>query len=153
MKGYVPGPRRRGFTLMEVVVVMTIMGVLIAIPAPIFARAVEQSRLDVAAANLRAIWGAERYYFLEHGRFGTLAELAANDGGLDDLVDPTLASGGTYYRYAIAVGGDGKTFTATATHPGTPGGSGSITVDEGGSLAGSIDYRGTPLTIAEESAR
>ena len=44
---------RRGFTLMEVVIVLTIMGILIALPAPMFLRAIEQSKLDAAAANLR----------------------------------------------------------------------------------------------------
>lgn len=132
--------------------VMTIMGVLIAIPAPMFGRAVEQSRLDFAAANLRAIWGAERYFFLEHGRFGTLAELGSDADGLDPLVDPSLAAGGSYYRYTIDVAGDGRGFVATAAHPGTPSCSGSIAMDETGALAGLITYGDRPLSLGEESA-
>lgn len=148
-----PKTPRRGFTLMEVIVVMTIMGVLIALPAPLFARAIEQSRLDIAAANLRAVWGAERCFYLEFGRFGTLAELNAGEGGLDDLLDPSIVSGSTFYRYTVSVGADGKTFTATATHPGSPRSSGAIAVDEAGNLAGEVLCGGTPLTLSEESAR
>jgi prepilin-type N-terminal cleavage/methylation domain-containing protein len=145
-------PRRRAYTLMEVVVVMTIMGVLISIPAPIFSRVVEQSRLDIAAANLRAIWGAQRYFYLEKRGFGTLADLAGT-GGLDSLVDPSLGANDSFYRYEIDVGVDGQTFVATATHPETPRCSGSITIDEAGTLAGDVLFNGQPLALSVEFAK
>ena len=59
---------RRGYTLLELMIVVTIMGVLIAMPAPMFGRAIEQPKLDVAASNLRSIWAAERFYYLEKGQ-------------------------------------------------------------------------------------
>ncbi len=60
-----PSPRRsRGYSLMEMMLVLTIMGVLIAMCAPTYQQAMEQARADVAAANLRAIWSAERLYWL-----------------------------------------------------------------------------------------
>src|SRR3954465_1057644 len=104
-------------TLMEVAVVMTIMGIMIAIPVPTFLQSIEQSKLDVAAGHLRSVWSAERFYHLEHGRYGTLAELAAGAGGGDDLIEPTIAAGETFYGYTIVPGGDGQSFVATAVRP------------------------------------
>ena len=47
-------------------VVLTVIAIMAAMCIPTFQRAIEQSRADVAAANLRAIWAAERLYWLEY---------------------------------------------------------------------------------------
>ena len=61
-----PLAARRGFTLTELMVVTTLIGVMAAMSVPSFQRAVQQSRVDIAVANLRAIWAAERLYWLEN---------------------------------------------------------------------------------------
>ena len=61
-----PSSLFRGFSLVEVMVVLTVIGVLIALSVPSYQRAVEQARADVAVANLRAIWSAERLFWIEH---------------------------------------------------------------------------------------
>jgi prepilin-type N-terminal cleavage/methylation domain-containing protein len=138
-----PRPRRRGgYTLLEVVVALTIMAVMISIPAPLFTRAIEQSRLDVAAANVRAVWCAERLYRLEYGTYTDLDTLAA-----EKLLDPTLASGGSsYYAYSVSAA-DGSTmvdsFVVRAIHPDSPRCSGYLTIDQDGRLACSVSYGGT----------
>jgi type IV pilus assembly protein PilE len=136
---------RRAFTLMEVMVVLTIMGIMMAIPAPRFLRAVEQSKLDVAAGHLRSIWAAQRFYRLEHGRYGSLAELAPGTGGDDVLIDPALRSGETIYAYAITLGGDSQSFIATALHPDHPRCVGSLTIDEQGTLFSGVTYNGQAM--------
>ena len=52
--------RPRGNTLIEVILTMTIIGILIATSVPSFHRLLEKSRADLSGANLRAIWSAER---------------------------------------------------------------------------------------------
>jgi type IV pilus assembly protein PilE len=141
---------RRGFTLMEVVVVLTIMGVLIAIPIPTFQRAIEQSKLDVAAGHLRSIWAAQRFYRLEHGRYGSLADLAPGTAGADNLVEPSLISGTTFYDYSIALTIDGQSFVATALHPVQTRCTGSLTIDDGGTLVSGVTYNGEPMTPSME---
>ena len=141
-------PRRRGFTLLEVVIVMTIMGVLIAIPTPIFLRAVEQSKLDIATANLRSIWSAQRLYRMENGRYGSLSELAP--GGDQNLLDPTILSASTFYGYTIVTSSDGQTFVATAQHPVTSQCNGTITIDDSGTLSCNITFSGVSMSPSLE---
>ena len=146
--GHAPNRRRRGFTLVEVVVVMTIMGIMIAIPTPMFLRAVEQSKLDVNAANLRAIWNAERLYRLEHGRFGSISDLLP--GGDENLIDPSIVSATAYYQYAISVSADGRSFTVSAQHPGSSRCYGSIAIDQDGTLTCQVYYDGAVMTPSLE---
>ena len=140
---------RRGFTLMEILVVMTIMGVMIAIPVPSFLRAVEQSKLDVAAGHLRAIWTAQRFYHLEHGRYGSLAELAPGTSG-DDLIEPALISGTTFYAYSITLADNSQAFVATALHPNQIRCHGSLTIDERGTLISEVTSNGQALSPSLE---
>jgi Tfp pilus assembly protein PilE len=137
--------------VLEVVVVMTIMGVLIAIPTPMFLKTIEQSKLDVAAANLRAIWCAQRYYFLEHQTYASdLATLVA-----ENLLDPSIAAGPTFYQYAVAAADESTfstSFVATATHPAGSSCSGSIAIDSQGNLTCDVVYaNGTTLATMTPS--
>ena len=84
---------RRGFTLTELMVVTTLIGVMAAMSIPSFQRAVEQSRADIAAANLRAIWAAERLFWLEnHAYTDKLSQQSPQPVGLMQLglLDPSL---------------------------------------------------------------
>lgn len=131
------GRFRPAFSLMEVMIVMTIMGVLIAMAAPTFQRALEQSRADVAGANLRGIWSAERIYWLENHTFSTdLSELS----GLG-LVDPAIVAANTFYSYSIS-GADANSFNATATRIGSARWVGGFTIDQSGSCSGSLGAAG-----------
>ena len=139
----------RGFSLLELVIVLTIMGVLIAVPAPMFGRAIEQPKLDVAASNARSIWAAERFYYLETGHYGTLADLAA-DTLASDLVDPTILNGTAFYSYAVALGNGGQSFVATATRPTSAACSGTVTIDQSGNLTCHVAYAGQVMTPSLE---
>ncbi len=56
----------RGHTLVELTVVMIVIGVLASFGVPRFVHSLEQARVDMAATNLRAIWTAQRLYWLAH---------------------------------------------------------------------------------------
>src|SRR5688500_15760156 len=78
---------RRGFTLTEVTIVMSMAGVLTAMSVPSFRRALERSRTDVAAAQLQSIWAAQQLYWLENRTYATsLSSLNASG-----LLDSTIA--------------------------------------------------------------
>jgi prepilin-type N-terminal cleavage/methylation domain-containing protein len=102
----------RGFTLTELMVTLTIIGVLAAMSVPSFQRAVVQSRADAAAANLRAVWAAQRLYWLEYQVYASLPTLK----GLG-LLDPTFDDSDAAYVYGPVTSDDGfvNHFQVTAT--------------------------------------
>jgi Tfp pilus assembly protein PilE len=102
---------------------MVVVGILVAISAPSYQKAIEQSRTNIAAANLRAIWAAQRLYWLEnHSYTPAIAPPSSAPAlitmGLVDPALPTASNKVTYqnggYYYEITNASD-ATFTAKAT--------------------------------------
>ncbi len=132
----------RGVSLIEVMLVLVVIGVLISISAPTFHRNMEQSWADVAGANLRAIWSAQRLYWLENRTYTSdLSELQSLG-----LLDPTIPAGSARYAYAVAAA-DASTFTATATRTGSIRWTGQLAIDESGALSGAIQAAGEPSIV------
>ena len=127
--------RRRGFSVLELMVVLTVIGVLLAMSAPSYQRATEQNQADIAAANLQAIWAAQRFYWLEnHTYSATLA-------GLQDMLDPSVSASAVPYVYSIQLI-DSNTFKASATRTGSSIWGGQIIIDQSGSASGVIQATG-----------
>jgi prepilin-type N-terminal cleavage/methylation domain-containing protein len=128
-----PRPRPRGYTLLEMLVALVVTGVLLSIGVPQFQQSLEQSRADVTGANLRAIWSAQRLYWLQNRTYApdlnTL--LSAN------LIDPTLTTATTPYSYAITADSSSD-FTATATRGGSTSWNGSFAITSTGTITGSV---------------
>ncbi len=83
---------RRGNTLVELCVVMLVMSVLAAMGVPRFMRSLEQSKVDVAAANLRAIWTAQRLYWLKHLTYACDLSSLISDTDGENFLDPHVNS-------------------------------------------------------------
>ena len=88
-----PGGFKRGYTLVEMIVAVIVAGVLLSVGVPRFAQSLEQSRADVAGANLRSIWSAQRLYWLQNRTYApdlpTLG-LGQSGGSLASLCDKSL---------------------------------------------------------------
>ena len=65
----------KGFTLIEVLVVVLIIGVLTAVAVPQYQKAVQKSRFNSLLPTAKSIASAEEVYFMEHGSYGPLSEL------------------------------------------------------------------------------
>lgn len=69
---------KSGFTLVEIMIVVAIIGLLCAMAIPSFVRARDQSRLRTCVNNLRQVDGAKDQWALEKGK-STAAACDMND--------------------------------------------------------------------------
>ena len=131
--------KRGGFTLLELMVVVIIIGVLASIAWPRYIFITEKSRTSEAKSILGQIRSAEIGYFTENDAYTTnLTKLS---------VDVPMACNASFY-YSYSIAGGGVSFTATATRctaggrsPNSPGGTAYvININENGVLGGTQPY-------------
>jgi len=96
---------KRGFTLIEIIVVIIIVGILAAVGLSQYSATVEKSRLAEAKVRIGAMRQLAYQYYLENG---SLTGVQNADVG----VDSTCASTG-FYSYAIGDYGTNANLTAT----------------------------------------
>ena len=92
-----PARSERGFTLIEVMIVVVIIGILLGIATPVFLRAREGSRAKACQHNLLQIVGAKERWAMDNHR------------GADD--EPTHALLSPYYIRAVPICPSGGTYT------------------------------------------
>ncbi len=112
---------RRGFTIIELSVVLTVMALLVAVTVPTYQAFVYRARADEARTFVQAVAHAELRYRRDHGQF--LACPAEGPVPRAAAPFPTSAcwralglpvEGTAWFRYGVAVDGEGYTVTAEA---------------------------------------
>lgn len=104
--------REGGFTLLEIMVVLVIIGVLAALVAPRFIERADEAKVEATRAQMQNIAQALKLYRLQNGRYpdsnaGLNALVAADKGGkryLDSV--PKDAWGNDFVYLAPGVHGD-----------------------------------------------
>ena len=109
---------RKGFTLIEVLVVVLIIAVLAAVALPQYNKAVEKARMTEAITLVRAIANANQVFYMANGRYAASTELS-----LLDITIPGLPSGPSktridtqYFQYS-PTGTDGKSLALAKRLP------------------------------------
>ena len=110
--------RNSGFTLVEIMIVVAIIGLLAAIAIPNFVKAREQAQLNSIINNLRITEGAKDQWALENKQ-GTGSTPVVTDIApymKNSTFPPTSVVGETYNINAVGVVADAKTPVKLGTY-------------------------------------
>jgi len=87
---------RKGFTLVEIMIVVAIIGLLAAIAIPNFVKARSTAQKNACIANLKQIQGSKQVWAIDANKTG--ADTAAWNDLVSDYIkkQPTCPAGGNY---------------------------------------------------------
>ncbi|MDY6795240.1 MAG: type II secretion system protein [Actinomycetota bacterium] len=104
--------REKGFTLIELMIVILIVGILVGIAVPVFVSARENSEGKVCKSNLRAIKTASIVYNASSGTYPASVSDLVPDYMKDDPICPAVGDGSAYVLESGG-GPDLPTFSCT----------------------------------------
>ncbi len=119
---------QKGFTLVELMVVIAILGILAAIAIPKLTSATDSAKLAKVQADLRTIGGAVAMYQAKNGKLPDTLSVLEGSGADKELAavpKPPAGAGADAYTYDKATGiasysFDGKTYKSDGTNTATP---------------------------------
>ncbi len=126
---------RRGFTLIELMIVVVIIGILAALAIPKFIKVTGKAKVSEAKTILKEIFTLEKAYFNEHDCYVEFANGAAcTEIGFD------LPEGTSRFLYQVTCTDSSADFAARATESVDVDGNGTttgyLTMDQDGACAG-----------------
>jgi general secretion pathway protein G len=105
-----------GFTLVEIMVVVVIIGLLSTLVAMSVMNAADTAREEKAAADVQSIAGAVRLYYAQHGRVPVLADLTVPDAKGKVWLD-TIPPDPWQNEYVVLPGDPARAFAVVSPGP------------------------------------
>ena len=126
---------RRGFTLIELMIVVVIIGILAALAIPKFIKVTGKAKVSEAKTILKEIFTLEKAYFNEHDCYVEFA-----NGNACTQIGFDLPEGTSRFQYQVTCTDSSADFTARATESVDVDGNGATTgyleMDQDGATAG-----------------
>jgi type IV pilus assembly protein PilE len=125
--------KTRGFTLIEIMVVVTIIGILVAIAFPSYQNHLRKGRRAQAQSYLMEVTNAQHQYLLDARTY------APNEATLSKPMPTDVSS---FYSINFVTAGAPPSFTITLTPSGVQAKDGTLTIDSTGAKT-RVDANGT----------
>jgi len=106
--------KRNGFTLMELMIVLVIIGILSAIAFPSYQEYVRDSRRDLCAGELELLANAMEQSFSVLGNYPPAIPVGFAPGGAAGAVTCPIDGGTPVYTFGVTPGLPNTTFLVTA---------------------------------------
>ena len=106
---------KAGFTMIELLVVLIIIGILVSLNMGNFSRSTEKNKAREAEANLQLIYTAQQRYYLDEGKYYNCTSPCDD---ISDSLNLGIKLEGDSFTYSINAT-TGPSFTATATRAGS----------------------------------
>jgi type IV pilus assembly protein PilE len=133
---------KKGFSLMEVMIVVAIVGILAAIAIPSYSGYVTRTKRSEAVTALQTVALYQEKHMAERGQYGSIANLIAN-AGLPDPDNDNAYEPSEFYAITVNLGADSMSFVASAAPAG-----GFVDKVSGADLVFAIDSDGRVGTLS-----
>lgn len=142
MQAHTSTPTARGFTLIEVMIVVAIVAILASVAVPAYTQYIRRGAMQEAFTNLASQRVRLEQYYQDNRAYGPTAATTCGNAAANALV----IADNKYFDYSCTTSNSGQNYTITATGKGTVNGYAYTLSDSG--AKGTTQYAGATATAS-----